>query len=61
VRDTDAEECSAESAGCQYEERRDADVEECDAEGAGMWIPRESNAEAECYHVMKPITQQQLV
>jgi hypothetical protein len=69
ARDTDAEECDTErpgmpipkERGCQYEERREADAEECDTEGVGRWISRESNAEAECYQVMKPITQQQSV
>jgi hypothetical protein len=45
--------------GCQYRERGDADVKECDTKGAGMRIPRESDADTECYQVTKPGTQQQ--
>jgi hypothetical protein len=44
--------------GCRYKERRDADAEGCNTERPGMPMPSESDADAEGYQVIIPITQQ---
>jgi hypothetical protein len=47
--------------GCQYQWRGDANTKECYTYGVGMPIPMRRDADAKCYQITMPVTQNQSV